>query len=491
VLDAQTQALLDELAANPAPPMWEMTPAQWREAHHAFFMAHNLPDADLVDTEDRELPGPHGPIRIRIYRPREQDAPDLRAGLVYYHGGGMVSNSIETYDALCQRLSERSGAIVVSVDYRLAPEHKFPIPVDDAYAAAAWLHENAAAIGIDPMRLAVGGDSAGGNLTAAVTQLAKERGGPPFAFQLLIYPALGSRGHSFSLAEFAKGYLFERDELDFVYTQYASDPADARDPRLSPILARDLAGLPPAFVVTAGHDILRDDGEDYVELLRTAGVPAELHRYEQTIHAFLNLAGSIDAGREAIDECADKLREALAKPEQSGPYEVAFENEYVRIVHVTLGEGEQPPAYEPAAGAVVRVDLDAKTVNYQGEPVQDVAGGALREVRVELRGAPETQPSELDAVELDPDRYRVELENERVRVVRLSFAPGEEGLMVTHPPRVLVTLTDVHVRVVFADGRTDERGAPAGIAGWLVEETLQTVNAGEQPLEVVLVEPKS
>jgi acetyl esterase len=312
MLDVQTKALLDEIAANPMPPISEMTPAEWRAAFHDFFVANGLPAVDLVDTEDRELPGPHGPIRVRVYRPREGDASAPRGGLVYYHGGGMVSNSIETYDAICQHLCEGSGAIVVSVDYRLAPEHRFPIPVDDAFAAAAWVHENAAALGIDPARLAVGGDSAGGNLTAAVTQLARDNGGPPFAFQLMVYPAVGTRGHSFSLAEFATGYLFEREELDFVYTQYANDPSDVRDPRLSPILASDFGGLPPAFVITAGHDILRDDGEDYVELLRAAGVPVELHRYETTIHAFLNVAGRIDAGCEAVEECARKLREALA-----------------------------------------------------------------------------------------------------------------------------------------------------------------------------------
>jgi acetyl esterase len=312
MLDAQSKALLEEIAANPTPPMRELTPAEWRAGLDLAFATHGLPPADLVDTEDREVPSPGGAIRVRVYRPRTDDASGLRAGLVYMHGGGMVANSIETYDVICQRLCEGSGAIVVSVGYRLAPEHRFPAAVDDAFAATVWVHENAALLGIDPGRLAVGGDSAGGNLAAVVTQLARQQGGPALAFQLLIYPAVGTRGHSFSLADFEKGYLFERDELDFLYSQYASDPADVRDPRMSPILAQDFSGLPPAFIVSAGYDILRDDVEDYAALLASAGVPVELHRYESTIHAFLSLAGSIDVGREAIEECALKLREALA-----------------------------------------------------------------------------------------------------------------------------------------------------------------------------------
>ncbi|MGH9184656.1 MAG: alpha/beta hydrolase [Acidimicrobiales bacterium] len=485
MLDPQTKAVLDKLEANPMPRMWEMTPQETRAAFDAFFAENGLPPCDLVDRSDRAIPGPHGPIPIRVYRPRTT-ASGLRAGLVYFHGGGMVANSIDTYDALVQHLCERSGCVVVSVGYRLSPEHRFPIPVDDAYAAAAWTSQNAVSLGIDPVRLAVGGDSAGGYLTAVVTQLARDRGGPAFAFQLLIYPAVGTRGYSPSLAEFATGYLFERIELDWILTQYLADPNDCHDPRVAPILATDFSDLPPAFLLTAEYEIMRDDAEHYGQLLTAAGVPVELHRYDSTIHPFLNLAGVIDAGRDAIEECADKLRAALAAP----PVLIAAENDFVRIVHVSLEEGEVFPDYEPAARSVVAIDLIDGSVTRHDEPIGPSVGPA-REVRVELKAAADTEPSELDAIALDPDRYRVELDDERVRVVRLRFDAGEQGLMVSHPPRVLVTMTDVWVNVRFADGRTDERGAPAGLAVWLDAETLQTRNAGAGPLEVLLVEPKT
>jgi len=177
------------------------------------------------------------------------------------------------------------------------------------------------------------------------------------------------------------------------------------------------------------------------------------------------------------------------------PIQVAFENEYVRIVHVNLAAGELLPKYTPAATPIVTVDLNSGNVQYSDSvspgDVHRPHDAAVREVRVELKAAPETKPLALDAVRLEPTRFKVVFENDRVRVVRLRFGPHERGVMVSHPPRVLVTLTDVSVKLLFADGRTDERGAPAGVAAWLDTETLQTENARTEPLEVVLVEPKS
>ena len=175
-------------------------------------------------------------------------------------------------------------------------------------------------------------------------------------------------------------------------------------------------------------------------------------------------------------------------------YQVAFENEYVRIVHVNLEAGQTPPKYTPASNAMVRVDLNSNgSAHFSDSAPQDVspAGRPVREIRVELKAAPAYEPIKLDAVRVDPARYRVVFENDRVRVVRLGFGPREKGLMVTHPPRVLITLTEVAVKLLFADGRTDERGGPAGVAAWLETETLQTENAADLSLEVVLVEPKS
>lgn len=313
MLEQQTQALLDELARRPqGPKPWELAPDQMRREANALFAEFGLPPADLVDREDITVPGPDGPLRARVFRPRDITTGP-RPGLVYYHGGGMVSNSVDTYDALLQHLSAASGCVVLACNYRLAPEHPFPAGVDDAYAVAVWAHAHAAELGIDPSRLAVGGDSAGGYLTAVVTQLARDRGGPPLVFQLLVYPAVGTRGTSRSLADNSTGYFFERDELDWVYRVYLTDPRQSLDPRACPILQQDFAGLPPAFVLTVEYDILRDDGEDYAHLLEQAGVPVELHRYEGTIHPFLNLAGAIDLGRTAIEECATKLRAGVGQ----------------------------------------------------------------------------------------------------------------------------------------------------------------------------------
>jgi hypothetical protein len=173
------------------------------------------------------------------------------------------------------------------------------------------------------------------------------------------------------------------------------------------------------------------------------------------------------------------------------PIHVASENEYVRIVHVNLAAGETPPKYTPAATPTVSVDLNSGNVRYSDSDDRGPGNAAVREIRVELKAAPETTPLALDAVQVEPTRFKVVFENDRVRVVRLRFGPRESGVMVSHPPRVLVTLTDVSVKLLFADGRTDERGAPAGVAAWLDTETLQTENARTEPLEVVLVEPKT
>lgn len=317
MLEPQTQALLDELAAlPPAPRPWEVAPEEMRAQADAFFAAYGLPPADLVDREDIEIPGPAGPLRARVYRPRDATAAGPaaapRGGLLYLHGGGMVANSIDTYDSLVQRLCARSECVVVACDYRLAPEHPFPAGVQDADAAALWTYDNAARLGIDPERFGVGGDSAGGYLTAVLAQLARDRGGAPrYAFQLLIYPAVGTRGASRSLGENATGFLFERDELDWSYRVYAPEPRATLDPRVCPILQDDFSGLPPAFVLTAEYDPMRDDAEDYAYLMEAAGVAVELRRYEGTVHPFLNLAGRIDLGRQAIDECGDRLHAAL------------------------------------------------------------------------------------------------------------------------------------------------------------------------------------
>lgn len=311
-LDSQTRSVLERLTSQSQVNVMSLPPAERRRAHEALFAPLGLAPAQLTNVTERFIPGPGGPLRVRIYTPRDAAARP-RPLLVYFHGGGMSVGSLEQYDPLVQRLSQRSGVIVVSVDYRLTPENRFPAPVEDAYAALQWTHDNAAEIGGDPTRLAIGGDSAGGNLAAVVSQLARNHG-PALVFQLLIYPAVGFDRNNESMQRYSHGYLFGVAELQMAVDQYISDPAQLTDPRLFPILARDLSGLPPAFVISAGYEIMRDDIERYARRMQEAGVPVELHRYETTIHPFLSMAGVIDLGQQAIDECADKLRTGVTRP---------------------------------------------------------------------------------------------------------------------------------------------------------------------------------
>lgn len=313
-LDPQVRKVLDQIAKGPSVNVVAPPPVERRRAHEVFFGPLGLPPADLVDVQERMIPGPGGPLRVRIYTPRGPYVGP-RPLMAYYHGGGMSAGSLEQYDALCQRLSQRSGVIVVAVDYRLTPEHRFPKPLDDAYAGLVWVHDNAQALGGDPRRLAVGGDSAGGNLAAVVAQKARDEAGPPLVFQLLIYPAVGYGGRSRSVEMFSHGYLFAASELDMAIADYA-EPGQLTDPRVFPILARSFKDLPPAFVISAEYEVMRDDIEDYAGRLRAAGVSVELKRYPGMIHPFLSMAGVIDQGRVAIDDAADRLRRGVGLPSQ-------------------------------------------------------------------------------------------------------------------------------------------------------------------------------
>jgi acetyl esterase len=311
-LTPEVRKVLADVDAGPSVNVMGLPPAERRAAHEAFFKPLGLPPADLTQVDERTMPGPGGPLRIRIYTPRGAHAGP-RPIMTYYHGGGMSVGSLEQYDSLCQRLAARSGAILVAVDYRLTPEHRFPEPLDDAYAGLVWTYANAAALGGDPARLAVGGDSAGGNLAAVVAQKARDEAGPPLVFQMLLYPAVGYGGKSRSVVLFEHGYLFAAGELDMAIEQYA-DPEQRKSPRVFPILATDLSRLPPAFVLSAEYEVMRDDIEDYGARLRAAGVPVELKRYRGMIHPFLSMAGVVPQGRAALDDAADALRRATAPP---------------------------------------------------------------------------------------------------------------------------------------------------------------------------------
>nr|QRD81017.1 lipolytic protein [uncultured bacterium] len=259
--------------------------------------------------EDRRIDADHDELRVRIYVPH--GGPGRRPATVYFHGGGFVLGDLESHDALCRHLAVRSGSTVIAVDYRLAPEHPFPAAVEDACAAYAWALESAGALGIDPERIAVAGDSAGGNLAAVVAQDARDRGLRPPAFQLLIYPATDMSRSAASHRTFAEGFLLTEAVIDWFFANYLTDPAQHRDPRCSPLLARDLSGLPPAHVVTAGFDPLRDEGEQYAEALRAAGVEATSRCYDTLIHGFVSMSGLIEAAARAVDDLGDVLRARL------------------------------------------------------------------------------------------------------------------------------------------------------------------------------------
>ena len=313
-LDAQAKAVLELMAAAGLPPIEQTTPQQVRELRASMgasfgALAGNVPE--VAHVEDRTVAG----VPVRVYWPQSVSPLPI---LVYYHGGGWVLLDIETYDAALRALTMASGCIVASVEYRLAPENPYPAPLDDCYAATKYIAENAHEFGADASRLAVGGDSAGGNLAAAVTLLARERGGPDIHFQLLIYPATDFSADTGSIQEFADGHFLTRAGMRWFWQQYAVDAEEGRNHLVSPILARDLSGLPPAFVITAECDVLRDQGEAYAQRLEESGVPVRLKRYDGAIHGFFNMAGLLDTGKEAMADAGAALWNTLGARAAAG-----------------------------------------------------------------------------------------------------------------------------------------------------------------------------
>jgi acetyl esterase len=309
-LDAHVKTLLDQFATMKLPKMWEIGPQAARAAMRAGIFRGG--DTKIGKVEDRTIPGPAGAIPIRVYTPLSTTST-LLPGLVFFHGGGFVIGDLETHDDLCRGLCNDSGCRVVSVDYRLAPEHPFPAAVEDCFAATQWVAAHAGELGIDAQKIAVGGDSAGGNLAAVVAQLAK-KDGPKVAFQLLIYPVtqFGAAEETRSMRENAKGYFLERDGMDWFTRCYAPDAAHRNDPRLSPLLAKDVSGLPPAYVITAGFDPLRDEGKDYADKLDAAGVPVTYVNYPGMVHGFFSMRSFIPKAREAVAAAAAAVREGVA-----------------------------------------------------------------------------------------------------------------------------------------------------------------------------------
>ncbi len=310
-LDAEIQLLLRLLALSGQRSFETLSPAEARRevAHTA--RVFGGPPRPMARVEALALPGLDGPVPARLYLPSGAPAP--RPLLVYYHGGGWVLCDLDTHDEPCRFLAAEAGVAVLSVDYRLAPEHRFPAAVDDALAAFRFAADRATSLGVDPARIAVGGDSAGGNLAAVVSQLARGEAGTGPAFQLLFYPVtdLSTKHPSYRL--FADGFFLTEGQMDWYRGHYLPDEAAARDPRASPLLAADLSRLPPAYVATAGFDPLRDEGEAYAARLRDAGVPTTLRRHAGLIHGFCNALSLGRRARAAMAEAALALRQALAR----------------------------------------------------------------------------------------------------------------------------------------------------------------------------------
>lgn len=310
----EVQNLLDMIAAVGTPPPAEQTPAEVREAYA--LLSSFTAREDVGAVEDRVIPGPAGDIPVRAYRPVTASGPDGRPGvLVYFHGGGWSIGSIDTHDAVCRPLANGSGAVVVSVEYRLAPEHPFPAGYDDALAAVRWVAAHGDELGVDASRLAVGGDSAGGNLAAVAAQQLRD-GGPPIAFQLLVYPAVDMTLSYPSIDENGEGKLLTKDMMQWFRANYIGQPGgpDERDPRCSPLHAPAdaLRGLPPALVVTAEYDPLRDEGDAYAEALRAAGVEVDHVRVDGVVHGFFSLRDMIPEGKVAGDQACEALARALS-----------------------------------------------------------------------------------------------------------------------------------------------------------------------------------
>ena len=305
-LDPQARAVLDMLASLGSPPLGTVSAAEARAAQAARPLP---PRAPVARVEDGAVPTPDGDVAVRIYTPEGQAPFPV---LVWYHGGGWVLGTLETTDHTCRELANTASCVVVSVDYRLAPEHKFPASVDDSERAYQWVLTNAASFGGDPDRVAVGGDSAGGNLATVVCLRARERGHRLPIFQLLVYPVTDFDFERPSYQANGDGYFLTGQAMRWFWEQYVREAADMTHPHASPMRAADLAGLPPALIITAEFDPLRDEGEAYAERLRQAGVPVTLSRYDGMIHGFFGMYWAVDKGRAAIREASSALAAAFA-----------------------------------------------------------------------------------------------------------------------------------------------------------------------------------
>jgi acetyl esterase len=308
-LDPHIQMILASRDRLGKPPLHTLDVAAARARMRRDALAHAGPPIAVGAVSDLEIQGAEGPLRARHYAPKSTGTP--RPLLVFFHGGGFVVCDLDTHDAACRLLCREADVHVLSVDYRLAPEHPFPAAVEDARAALRWAFAHAGELGADARRVAVGGDSAGGNLAAVTSQLASRDGGPAPVCQLLIYPSADRSTPRPSREQFAEGFFLTESERRWYDGHYRPDTPTETDPRVSPLLASELGGLPPAIVATAAFDPLRDEGEAYARAMEAAGVSVTLTRAPGLIHGFINMIGFSKASRRALTEIAHQLKSAL------------------------------------------------------------------------------------------------------------------------------------------------------------------------------------
>jgi acetyl esterase len=310
MMHPQTRALLDLMQERGVPPTHTLSPDEARKLYRERRAFTQPAPPSVGEVRELQAESPHGAIQLRLIRPRGAAEDAALPVLVYYHGGGWVIGDLETHDTLCRELANGAGCAVIAVDYRLAPEQGFPAAVDDCLAATYWIARHAAALGLDATRLAVGGDSAGGNLAAVMTLAARDAGDLPIAFQLLIYPATDMRAIAPSHTSNGQGYLLTSDSIAYFRGHYIDVP-QYEDWRASPLLHADLRGLPPALVLTAGFDPLRDEGAQYAQALTAAGNRASYVCFERQVHGFILMGKVLDEANTAVALCAAELGRAL------------------------------------------------------------------------------------------------------------------------------------------------------------------------------------
>jgi len=296
----------------PRPKPWDLPIAVLRRNFAGLMSMVGPKDVPVGNIRNFTIPGPHGEIRARLYAPVAAGGDALPV-LIYFHGGGFVVGDLDTHDGICRLFAHEGGFRVIAVEYHLAPEHKWPMPLDDAEAALRWIAANASSLGVDAGRIAVGGDSAGGLITACLTQAMREKGGVTIAYQLLMFPSTDLAGTFTSMEKFAVGYFMDKRTIEWNTEQVLPQGVDPKSPKISPLRATDFSGLPPAYVMLAGYDPLHDEGLAYAEKLKQAGIKATVADYSDMVHAFIYLQTVLPQARDAIGAAAKAVKDALAE----------------------------------------------------------------------------------------------------------------------------------------------------------------------------------